>query len=384
MSPALGAFLAGVVLADNEYRHELEGDIEPFKGLLLGLFFITVGAGVDLPYIAGKPLLAAGLVLAIMALKAGVLFALAKAFRMETRDAVLLALSLCQVGEFAFVLLSLSESLHILPGEHGKLLVAATALSMVLTPPLFVLLDRVILPRLTGAKPSSSAAAAREQDKVESDGAPVIIAGFGRMGNMIGRLLRANGIRTTVLELNPDVVDSVRRLGLEAYYGDASRLDLLHAAGAEKARLLILALDNPEKTLEIVEIAKKHFPHLHVMARASGRGDAYALVNHGLPHVFRETLGTALDMGFAALRFLGMRGMQAHRAVRAFEGHNEKAFRELARLAGDDKAYTSALRAKIGEAEDLLKDSRMPGQHLDLAWDNAPLREAARAGNLKR
>lgn len=381
MSPALGAFLAGVVLADNEYRHELEGDIEPFKGLLLGLFFITVGAGVDLPYIAGEPARVAGLVLALMALKAGFLFALAKAFRIGTRDAVLLALALCQVGEFAFVLLSLSQSLHVLSGETAKLLVAATALSMALTPPLFILLDRVILPRLTGAKASS---ATRDQDKVHDDGAPVLIAGFGRMGNLIGRLLRANGIKTTVLELNPDVVDSVRKLGLEAYYGDASRLDLLHAAGAEKARLLVLAIDNPEKTLEIAETVKKHFPHLPILARATGRKDAYALVNLGLPHVFRETFGTALDMGYRALRHMGMRGLQAHRAVRAFEDHNERAFRELARLDGDDKAFVSALRAKIGEAEDLLKDSRMPGQHLDLAWDNEPLREAARAGSLKR
>lgn len=378
MSPALGAFLAGVVLADNEYRHELEGDIEPFKGLLLGLFFITVGAGIDLPYILSRPLMVLGLVAGTMALKAGVLLLMAKAFALERRSAVLIGVSLCQVGEFAFVLLALTRSLHILDGDQAKLLVAVVALSMVATPPLFALLDRVILPRLTGTK------AARDHDPIESDGAPVIIAGFGRMGKIIGRLLRANGVKTTVLDLNPELVDSVRKVGLQAYYGDASRLDLLHAAGAGRARLILIAIDNPEKTLEIVETVRKHFPHLEIMARANGRHDGYVLVNRGLAHVFRETMGTALDMGFHALRFMGMRGMKAHRAILAFKDHNEAAFRELARHSEDEKTFLTLMRAKIAEAEDVLKDSRAPGQDVDHAWDNAPLREAARIGNLKR
>ena len=379
LSPALGAFLAGVVLADNEYRHELEGDIEPFKGLLLGLFFITVGAGVDLPYILSRPLLVGGLVIAIMGLKLATLWTLAKAFRLGGRDALLLAFSLCQVGEFAFVLLSLSLSLQVLAPEQVKLLVAVVALSMVATPPLLILLERMLLPRLAvPARPG------RDQDEVADEGAEAIIAGFGRMGNMIGRLLRANHMKTTVLDLNPDVVDSVRKLGLEAYYGDASRLDLLHAAGAGRARLLILAIDDPAKTLEIVETARKHFPHLEIMARASGRQNAYALVNLGVRHTFRETFGTAMDMGFQALRILGMRGLQAHRSMLAFKEHNEKAFRELARHSGDEKTYLSAMRAKIAEAEDLLKDSRAPALHVDRAWDNEPLRQAAGKGDLQR
>jgi voltage-gated potassium channel Kch len=379
LSPALGAFLAGVVLADSEFRHELESDIEPFKGLLLGLFFLSVGAGVDIPYVLGRPLTVAGLVAAVMGLKLAVLWGLARAFRQDGRDALLIAMSLCQVGEFAFVLLALSQSLGVLPGEAVRLLVAVVALSMVSTPPLFILLERVLLPRLGAPRKQ-----AREMDAIAHEEGQVIVAGFGRMGNMVGRLLRANGIGTTVLDLNPDLVDSVRKLGLKAYYGDASRLDLLHAAGAERARLLILALDDPGKTLEIVETARKHYPHLKILARAQGRDDAYRLVNGGLEHVFRESFGTAMDMGLQALRLMGLRGLQAQRAVQTFKEHNEKAFRELAAHFGDEKKYLSALKAKIGEADDLLKDSRAPARDVDHAWDNAELREAARAGYLKR
>jgi voltage-gated potassium channel Kch len=250
---------------------------------------------------------------------------------------------------------------------------------MLATPPLFILLDRLL--RRAGA---GEAGPAREMDAIPDEDTPVIIAGFGRMGNLVGRLLRANGIRSTVLDLNPNLVDAVRKLGLEAYYGDASRLDLLHAAGAEKARLMVLAIDDPDKTLEIVETVRKHFPHLELIVRAQGRREANELVNQGLPHVYRETLGTALDMGYRALRLMGRRGLQAHRATLAFKDHNEKAFRELARLYGDEKAYVSLLKEKILEAEDLLKVAWAPGQHLDSAWDNTPLREAARAGVLKR
>ena len=221
-------------------------------------------------------------------------------------------------------------------------------------------------------------------DRIEHDDARVIIAGFGRMGNMIGRLLRANGIKTTVLDLNPDLVDVVRKVGLKAHYGDASRLDLLHAAGAEKAEVLILALDNPAKTVEIAQTARRHFPHLKVLARVRDRDDGYGLVNLGFEHVYRETFGTALDMGFEALRQMGFRGHQAYRAVQSFRQINEKAFRELARHWGDEKVFLSMLRQKIGEAEDSLRDSGLLVQSVDHAWDNTPLREAARRGALKR
>ena len=374
MSPALGAFLAGVVLADSEYRHELESDIEPFKGLLLGLFFISVGAGVDLPYIAANPLRLAGLVAGIMALKAIVLLGLGRAFRLEPSQRILLALSLCQVGEFAFVLLGITGQLGVLPEAMIRPLVGAVALSMVATPPLLILLEKVILPRFSrAAKPQ------REMDEIKDEGAEVIIAGFGRVGNMIGRLLQVNGIKTTVLDHNPEVVDVVRKLGLMAYYGDASRLDLLHSAGAERAKLMILAIDDGVKAIEIAATVRKHFPHLELICRSRERDDGYALLNMGVTHVFRETFGTAMDMGFQAMRIMGLRGHHAHRAVYAFRAHNETAFRDLAKHWGDRKTFLAKLRGKIEEADSVLRSAGRVNTEVDAAWDNTSLREGMRA-----
>jgi CPA2 family monovalent cation:H+ antiporter-2 len=374
MSPALGAFLAGVVLADSEYRHELESDIEPFKGLLLGLFFITVGAGVDLPYIGAHPLRLAGLVAGMMILKAGVLMALGRAFKLEPSQRVLLALALCQVGEFAFVLLGLTGQLGVLPEGVIRPLIAATALSMAATPPVLILLEKVLLPRLAGAPRAKP-----DMDAIEDDGAEVIIAGFGRVGNMIGRLLQVNGIRTTVLEHNPEVVDVVRKLGLKAWYGDASRLDLLHSAGAEHAKLMILAIDDGAKTLEIAATARKHFPHLKLICRSREREDGYALLNMGVEHVFRETFGTAMDMGFQAMRTMGLRGHHAQRAVHAFRAHNEAAFRELSSHWADRKTFMDKLRGKIQEADALLRADGRVNTEVDAAWDNTALREGMQA-----
>ena len=374
MSPALGAFLAGVVLADSEYRHELESDIEPFKGLLLGLFFITVGAGVDLPYIGSHPLRLAGLVAGIMALKALVLLGLGRAFSLAPSQRVLLALSLCQVGEFAFVLLGITGELGVLTDSLIRPLVAATAISMAATPPVLILLEKVILPRFA-AKPKDKP----EMDAIEDEGAEVIIAGYGRMGNMVGRLLQVNGISTTVLEHNPEVVDVVRKLGLKAWYGDASRLDLLHSAGAERAKVMVLAIDDAAKTLEIVETVRKHFPHLKLIVRAREREDGYALVNMGIKSVHRETFGTSLEMGFEAMRMLGVRGHHAHRAVHAFRTHNEEAFRDLAAHWGDRKTFMAMLRGKIQEADALLKHDGRVNTEVDAAWDNTALREGMQA-----
>ena len=369
MSPALGAFLAGVVLADSEYRHELESDIEPFKGLFLGLFFISVGAGLDLPYIAANPLRLAGLVAGIMALKALALLGLGYAFRMEGSQKVLLAGALCQVGEFAFVLFGITGEMGVLGDAIIKPLAAATALSMVATPPLLILLEKAVLPRLPAA-----AAPRREMDAIPDEGALAIIAGFGRMGNMVGRMLQVNGIKTTVLDHDPGVVDSVRKLGLQAYYGDASRLDLLHSAGAEKAKLMILALDDPGKTLEIAATVRRHFPRLKLLCRARTREDGYALLNMGVEHVFRETFGTSMDLGFEALRQAGMGAHRAHRAMQAFRAHNEAAFRELAAHWGDRKTFLEKLRGKIREADALLRGDGLINSEVDAAWENSGLR----------
>jgi monovalent cation:proton antiporter-2 (CPA2) family protein len=371
LSPALGTFLAGVVLADSEYRHELEGDIEPFKGLLLGLFFISVGAGIDFRLVAQSPAAILGLVVGIMALKALVLYVVARLFRSTHADALFVAAALCQIGEFAFVLLALARSSAVLDERQAGPLVAAVALSMLATPLLLLVHTRLVEPRL--AVP----AAQRQADAIPDDDTPVIVAGFGRVGSTIGRLLRASGVGTTVLDLDGDQIDVLRRLGLDAYYGDATRLELLTAAGAARARVLVLAVDDFAVTTRLVEVARRHFPHLQLIVRVPDRPEAYALLRDGVTDVHRETTGTACDMGFAALRALGYRAFQARRAVQAFRAHDERGVRALAAKWGDESSYFSEARARIAETEQLLASLDFVDRHFDLAWDNTTLREEA-------
>lgn len=369
LSPALGTFLAGVVLADSEYRHELEGDIEPFKGLLLGLFFIAVGAAVDLSSLAARPLLTVSLVLALVAVKLVVLLLLGRGFRMGLEPSLLFATVLAQGGEFTFVLFSFATQNGVIDPAHAKLLVATVAFSMALTPLLLLLHERVIRPRLASGAPP-----AREADAIDEESG-VIIAGFGAFGSIVGRLLAANGVRTTVLEVDPDRVELLRRLGLKVFYGDASRLDLLRAAGAAHARLLLLALDDPGKTQEVVETARKHFPNLTVLARASGRTDAHALLEAGVHEVYRDTLDTSLRAGVDALRLLGYRAYQAQRAAQTFRRHDERSVRELTSLRHDRAAYLDRARAAIHDLEETLRgelERREEGR--DLGWDAESLR----------
>ncbi|MFT5465131.1 MAG: Kef-type K+ transport system membrane component KefB, partial [Verrucomicrobiales bacterium] len=283
LSPALGTFLAGVVLAESEFRHELESDIEPFKGLLLGLFFIAVGASIDFALIASKPLLIVGLVLGLLGIKTAVLFGLGRVSKMGLNQNTLFALALSQGGEFAFVLFGFATGNGILTVELAKPLIAAVALSMAITPLLFILHEKLILPRFAAAEPEET----REPDQMDED-APVIIAGFGRFGNVVGRFLRSCAIQTTVLEYDSDHVEMLRKLGLKVFYGDASRPDLLHAAGADKAKLFILAVEGDDKSIEIVHAIHKHFPNLEILARASSRAHAYELIGAGVENIFLE------------------------------------------------------------------------------------------------
>jgi monovalent cation:proton antiporter-2 (CPA2) family protein len=376
LSPALGTFLAGVVLADSEYRHELEGDIEPFKGLLLGLFFISVGAGIDFRLVAAAPGTVIGLVLGIMTLKAVVLHVVSRVFGAPRREAMFVAASLCQVGEFAFVLLALARTTRVLPDADAGRLTAAVALSMLATPILLLLYTRLAESRLA-APPSE-----RTADEIPDDETPVIIAGFGRVGSTIGRLLRASGVGTTVLDLDGDQIEVLRRMGLEAYYGDATRLELLTAAGAAKAQVLVVAVDDFGITERLVEVARHHFPHLRLVVRVPDRPQAYALLREGIDDVHRETTGTACDMGYAALRALGHRSFHARRAVQAFRAHDDHGVRALATHWGDDASYFSAARARIAETEQLLARIEFVDRHFDLAWDNTTLREEAMGGKV--
>ncbi len=370
LSPALGTFLAGVVLANSEYRHELESDIEPFKGLLLGLFFIAVGASIDFALVASRPGQIAGLVAAVMVGKVLVLAGLGAAFRMGADQNLLFALGLSQVGEFAFVLLSFADTQGVLGRDVTSPLVAVVALTMALTPVVLALHERVIQRRVaTRERP------ARDADAVDEEN-PVIIAGFGRFGHIVGRLLRAQGVRPTVLDVDSDRVELLRRLGLKVFYGDASREDLLRAAGAAKASLLVLALDGPEKTLELVRLARAHFPHLTILARASDRADAYELLDAGVTHIYRDTLDTSLRMGVDALRLLGVRAYQANRAARMFRRHDEESVRMMAGLRGDRARYINTARERIEDLErTLLDDLKDAGLERDAGWDAESLRQ---------
>ena len=375
LSPALGTFLAGVVLVNSEYRHELEGNVEPFKGLLLGLFFIAVGASIDFRLITENAMGVALTVVGLVVLKLVVLLVLGRVFRMSFDQSLLFSFSLAQGGEFAFVLFSFAAQHHILGPSVSAPLVAAVAISMALTPLLLVVAEKVLLPHI-----GTRETAEREPDAIEEEH-PVIIAGFGRVGNIVGRLLRANGVGLTVLDADSDRVDVLRKLGLEVFYGDATRLDLLHSAGAQRAKLLVAALESPSKNRELIELAHKHFPHLRIIARAEDRADAYDLIEAGVDHVFRETLDSSLQMGIEALRQLGFRSFQAARSARKFRCHDEDALHELATMRHDRKRYINRARERIRLLEELLlSEQEEDDLERDAAWDVATLRRDFGAG----
>jgi monovalent cation:proton antiporter-2 (CPA2) family protein len=369
LSPALGTFLAGVVLATSEYRHELEGDIGPFKGLLLGLFFIAVGAGIDFDQVMAQPRLVVGLVVALIVVKFAVLVVLGRLFRMGFDQNLLFSFALAQSGEFAFVLFSFATQQGVLPIELTTPLVAVVALTMALTPLLMLVNERLVQPRF-----GTHERVTRDPDAIEETN-PVLIAGYGRFGTIIGRMLRANGISVTVLDLDSDHVEMLRQLGQKVFYGDASRLDLLRAAGAESAQVLVIAVDDPERILEIAATAHKHFPHLAVMTRAIGRTHAYELIEAGEEHVYRESLDSSIQVGVDVMRELGVPGYEAHRLGRMFRRHDEQALKELAGVRVDQKAYVHGVRRQTEELERILRtDERFFHPEDDPAWDAESLR----------
>ncbi|HEX9184906.1 MAG TPA: monovalent cation:proton antiporter-2 (CPA2) family protein [Burkholderiales bacterium] len=327
LSMALGAFLAGVMLADSEYRHELELDLEPFKGLLLGLFFIAVGMSVDLGLFVRAPLLVLGLALGVVALKAALLYPIARLFGFCGRaDALLFALGLSQVGEFAFVMLAAAST--ILPRETLDVLNAAVAVSMLTTPLLMLLYERRLAPRLAMGAP-------READVV-AEGNPVIVAGFGRFGQVVTRVLNGLRIRATLIDHDPNQIELVRRFGTKAYYGDATRLDVLEKAGIAQARLLVVALDDYQAALGLVRAVRVRYPQLKLIVRAHSRSDAFEYADMGVPAV-RETFGSALDAAEGALRALDFGPMAARRAVTRFRRHDEETLAEQAPHRGEVK-----------------------------------------------
>jgi glutathione-regulated potassium-efflux system ancillary protein KefC/glutathione-regulated potassium-efflux system protein KefB len=348
LSPALGAFLAGVVLAESEFRRELETDIEPFRGLLLGLFFITVGAGLDVGLVASRPLLVVGLVIGLMALKAVAMYATGRLFRLSGRTAATTAVALAQGGEFAFVLLGFAAGARVIGAEDSRLLTAVVAVSMAATPLVFAAYDRLVL--------------SREENRPEPERLPfdegdpdAIVAGFGRFGQIATRLLIANRFKVVLLDSAVEQIDLVRRFGgWRVHYGDASRLDLLRTAGAEKARLLVVAIDDRDKALEIVAAAKQAFPNLTVIARAYDRPHAYELLKRGADYVERETYESALNFGRQALVRLGVGERRALKAAVLFRDRDAELFRALQANYGQDEQYISANRASRETFERLI------------------------------
>jgi monovalent cation:proton antiporter-2 (CPA2) family protein len=344
LSMALGAFLGGVLLADSEYRHQLELDIEPFKGLLLGLFFIAVGMSVDMGLFARTPGLIFLIALGVVILKIAILYPVAQTFGFCGRaDATLFALSISQVGEFAFVLFGAAGS--IVPRPTLDLLTAAVAVSMLSTPLLMMLYERFLAPRFVKVEP-------RAPDEIDESN-PVIIAGFGRFGQVVSRVLAGMKIRATVVDHDPNQIELVRRFGSKAYYGDATRLDLLEKAGARSAKLLVVAVDKPETAMRIVTEARKHFRHLKVIVRAYSRTDAFEYSDLGVPAV-RETFGSALDTAELALQDLGYGKVAARRVITSFRRHDEQALLEQAKHRKDTKKLITIAQQNRQDLEQLL------------------------------
>ena len=317
LSMALGAFLAGVLLADSEYRRELETDIEPFKGLLLGLFFIAVGMSIDFGEIARHPFTMLGLLLGFLAIKAVVIWLLARVAGMPYQERPVFTLLLAQGGEFAFVVFQSGATFGAIAPENASLLIGAVALSMLMSPLLLVWLDRALLGRHATLKGAPQAA---EID--EPQNAPVIIAGFGRYGQIVARMMLAQGVPATVLDHSVEMLEVAHTFGYRVFYGDATRVNLLRVAGAEQARILVVAVDAPEQSLKIVQLAKKHFPHLHIVARARDVTHWHGLRDLGVEHVERELFESSLRTARKVLELTGLPHAEADRLAERFRTHN--------------------------------------------------------------
>jgi glutathione-regulated potassium-efflux system ancillary protein KefC len=351
LSMALGAFLAGVLLAESEYRRELETDLEPFKGLLLGLFFITVGMGLDLAVVRQQPLLVLGLLAALLLCKSALLIMMGRLMRMPVLERPVFVILLAQGGEFGFVVFQLAQQSGLIDAAQTSALVAAVALSMACTPALLLLADRVLTPRL--ARQALPTATLDEQQQ-----APIIIAGFGRYGQIVGRLLYANGLEATVLDHDAEAVESLRRFGWRVHFGDASRLDLLRTAGAAQARILVIAVDDVEQSVTIAALAREHFPQLQIVARARNVRHFYRLRDLGVTLIERETLDSALMSARSVLEQLGWEPHAARRLAWRFRQHNIEQLERTVPLHKDEAALIAAAKQGRQQFEELIAQER--------------------------
>lgn len=370
VSAALGAFLAGVLLADSEFRHQIEADIEPFKGLLLGLFFISIGAGIDLALPVARPFAVFGTVVCLVVLKAGILMGLGRVFRMNGESRFLLGASLAQGGEFAFVLLGYATTGSLLSDNNAQILTAAVAISMGLAPLLIAAAIRWGLP-LYAKKVEE-----REPDKVDEQASRALVLGIGRFGQVVVRLLRANGFQTTALDYDAEQIEAMERFGIKGYFGDASRMDLLEAAGIGRLGILVVAIDDQEAAVNIVKEVREHFPSIKIFARAFDRVHGYKLYNAGADQCTIETGWSAVFLGTDILRALGFPAWRAHRQGIFFGRYNERTLREMAPKYGriDRNAFVLEAREKIDTLETLLRaEQRRRGDDPgDRAWESGP------------
>ncbi|MEK8050178.1 glutathione-regulated potassium-efflux system protein KefC [Ideonella sp. DXS22W] len=361
LSMALGAFLAGVLLAESEYRRELETDLEPFKGLLLGLFFIAVGMGIDFAVVAAHPWLIAAVVAGFLVLKLGVLWVLAHLAKLPLAERPVYAILLAQGGEFGFVVFQAAQQAGVIDAGTSSFLVAAVAISMLTTPLLLPLADRWWVPRLATRAPRAEVHASAHLS--EPQAAPVIIAGFGRFGQVVGRLLNASGLSATVLEHDAEQVEAVRRFGWQVFYGDASRLDLLRMAGAGEAQVFVLAIDDIEQSVAVAELVREHFPQLTVVARARNVTHYLKLRALGIELIERETLDASLMSGRHVLERLGWQPHAARNQALRFRRHTVELIEQM--------------RAHVGDEQQLIAVAKQGRQQLETMWAQERAEQAA-------
>lgn len=352
LSPALGAFLAGVLLADSEYCHELESNLQPFKGLLLGLFFISVGMGIAFSALIADPLRVLSLVVVVVGLKIGVLYVIATFFRMHVADRLLLALLLSQAGEFAFVVLEFAHSAALLDVETHQTWAVVVGLSMALTPFLLLLFDRVVVPALNARRPPAGV----------PDGLPeksdIIVLGYGRFGQIFTRLMRAQGYAMTLIDDDPAQIELMRRFGVKVFYGDGGRLDILRAAGAAEAAMIVITVAGENRILAIAELVRRHFPRARIAARAVDRAHAHKLMALGIETFERETFRGAIALGEKALVDLGHAPEEAHRMALTFEAHDERLLHDSYALRDDNDAYIGFVRRSTEMLDKVMQADR--------------------------
>jgi glutathione-regulated potassium-efflux system ancillary protein KefC len=353
LSMALGAFLAGVLLAESEYRRQLETDLEPFKGLLLGLFFIAVGMSIDFAVVLAQPVLMAAAVLGFVLLKALLLVAMARAMGVPPGERPVFVVMLAQGGEFGFVVLQAATGAALVAAQPASFLLAAIAISMLTTPLLMLAVDRAIAPRLARRRASQPLA---EIDQAQS--APILILGFGRYGQIVARLLNAEGLAATVLDHDAEQVASVRKFGWPAFYGDATRLDLLRVAGAGQARVVVVAIDDVAQSLAVVDLLRAHFPRATVVARARNAAHWFGLHTRGVAHIERETLDSALMSGRSVLELMGWEPHHARNQALRFRRHNIELLHAMAPHQGDEGALIAVARRGRQQLEQMWSQER--------------------------